>query len=353
MKLLISCDIHCGVPGRLKDNIWSINTINQYALNNNIKDVIILGDLFHDRVNLNIQVLNNVYDQLKKCKESGIKWSAFPGNHDQYMKNSWENNSLHPLEELIDLTEEVGIKTFDGRRFWIVPFIYYEKDYMDVIEKLNSKVSEEDILLTHIGIKGASLNECFLLKNWSIIDLENTKFKKIISGHFHCHQTVGKVCYPGSPIPFRYDEGVVDHGFLVLDTDTAEVEFVNIREIPSDYLPPDFITILDTDIKEHVEMYKNNNVRLVITENHTANEILQIKNEIRKNGAISVSQMMTKKEICNVKEISGQPNTPESFFKEFTIADKPDLDLELLYKLHDIVKKEADQRHVIEEVDND
>lgn len=355
MKILITADIHNGVPNKLVDTIWSMDIIRQYAKQQSITDIIVAGDLFHDRVNLNIEVLNSVYSVLKLAKQDNQKWHIFPGNHDMFLKNSWDVTAIRIFRDIHEVTENVSFKIFDGRKFWIVPFIYYEDKYMDIINKINSKVSKDDILLTHIGVNGASLNECFLLKNWNVVSFENTNFHKIFTGHFHCHQQVGeKTWYPGSPIPFRFDEGVVDHGFIIYDTESSNVEFIDIRKIAhqfSDYLPPDYITIIDEDIKDNLDWVKNNNVRIVVNDK-TNNEIVDLKKQIMDNGALSVSLMNNKKDTSDIKTMITESKSNESFFEDFVAFDKPKLDTKLLKKLHDIIKIEADQRYVVEEIDD-
>jgi len=228
---------------------------------------------------------------------------------------------------------------------------------MEVINKINLKASKEDVLITHIGVNGATLNECFLLKNWNIVDFKDTIFKKIFTGHFHCYQSLDdRVYYPGSPIPFKFDEGVVDHGFIIYDTEDNSINFIKIREVAkefSNYLPPDFITILDVDLDKNKHWCKGNNVKLIITEDKTSNEIMEMKKLVYESGAVSVTQALPKKEIKTVKELSRIPSSPDDFFKEYVKQDDPKLDIKLLDQLHDIIKKEVDQRRVIEEVEED
>ena len=63
MKIIITADIHNGVPKRLDDCIWSMRTIRNYAYENDIGVILILGDLFHDRYSLDIDILTQVYPQ--------------------------------------------------------------------------------------------------------------------------------------------------------------------------------------------------------------------------------------------------------------------------------------------------
>ena len=70
MKIVITADVHFGIKSRLSDCIWATKVIREYTHRNEIDTVLILGDLFHDRVSLNIEVLSNVYNFFKETKEN-------------------------------------------------------------------------------------------------------------------------------------------------------------------------------------------------------------------------------------------------------------------------------------------
>jgi DNA repair exonuclease SbcCD nuclease subunit len=355
MKILITADIHFGVPGRAKDIAWSIDIMSQYAVKHKIKDVLILGDLFHDRVNINIEVLNIAYQSLKNAKDRGQNWVCFPGNHDMFLKNSWEINSVKPLEGILHVVEKPTEITIAGQTFIVLPFIHHETEYMKALEKLKGKT---EVLLTHVGVHGATLNECFLIKNWSVVKFDNTQFNKVYAGHFHCQQSVGKLHYPGSPIPFRFDEGVVDHGFIIHDTETNKHEFIKIFEISSefsDYTPPDFLTISSEDIDDSIDMFENNNIRIVLSEELTTNEKITLKEKLSKHGAQKISFMPPKQkteEIDEANAIADSMGTPNELFTSYLEYDKPDLDTELLMKLHNDIVTKAEERIIIEEDDD-
>jgi DNA repair exonuclease SbcCD nuclease subunit len=353
-KIIICADIHCGVPGKLKDCIWAINIINKYALKNKIENVLVLGDLFHDRTSLGIDVINAVFDQFKIMKESGIKWMAFSGNHDLFYKNRWDCNSIHSFKDIIDLEESIGIRIIQNQRFWILPFVHYENVYMEKMLEIEKKADKNDILLTHIGVLGATLNECFLLKNWSQVTFDNTKFKRVYAGHFHCYQEIDKVTYPGSPIPFRFDEGMSDHGFLVYDLNTNTHEFIKIFDIYTEfdtYKPPDYMTIIDKVLLKNTGWLKGNNIKIALSKEYTSNEMDKIRNFAIKHGALSVGFKMEQK-IIEESKITYQEQklgTPRALFEEYLKKDDHKLIQKTLLDLHDIIEKEAEERILIED----
>lgn len=357
MKAIITADIHNGCPNHLDDSIWSMQVIREYAHKNDIGTIFVLGDLFHDRVNINIEVLSRVYDFFDETdKKYDQRWICFPGNHDMFLKNSWGINSLRPFNRLLDIYEDISLIEVDGSRFWIIPFIHYESAYMEVMSKVNEKCNKDDILLTHIGVHGAKLNVCFLLQNWSVVNLSNTKFKKVYAGHFHCHQDAGKVVYPGSPIPFRFDEGFVEHGFLVIDTDKNEDTFIPIMEVGPDLigkdLPPDYITVLDNDIGTFNDA-NGNNIKIILNREYTKNEIQELQDNLTAKGARNVVIQKMKEEEKNivVQAENIKVKSIDEIFKSWIEHDKPDLNKQLLIKINDQVCQEAKELIIVEDVE--
>lgn len=356
MKLIITADVHNGVPGKLRDTIWSINVIRNYAKNNNIKDVIVLGDLFHDRVSLNIEVLNAVYDALYAAKSDGQSWMCFPGNHDCFLKNSWDINSLHVLSNVLTVIEGIDKITLGGQCFHILPFIHQEITYMEKLKEVNNIANESDILLTHIGVCGAVQNACFLLQNWNIVNFLDTKFKRIYTGHYHCHQQIGNTWYPGSPIPFKFDEGFVDHGFFVYDTNSGEHEFIKTFDcMKHTYRPPDYVTIQDTDIVKNKGSLSGNKIRIVQSRDYTQNELETIHSTLRKLGALTIDWKVyddstDAKDVVDNERINIDG---EDTFLAWLEHDKPDgFDKQLLLTIHDQINKQAQERYVVEESDD-
>jgi DNA repair exonuclease SbcCD nuclease subunit len=349
MHLLISSDLHNGHPGGHPHAvIWAMDIMRQYATENKIENVVIAGDLFHDRSSINIQVLNEVYDFFTRAREAKQCWFAICGNHDEFLKNSWEINSLHPLQDKLTVIENIKPLVFGIQKIWFVPFIYQEKEYMEKIKEIEDKNDvSNDILITHIGVNNAKLNECFLLKNWSFVNFDNSKFKKIYAGHFHCHQDIGKLTYPGSPIPFRFDEGVVEHGFMVHDTDTNTHKFIKIYDICERYSserPPDYVSIIDKDLGKNLKWAKGNNVRIIQSRDYTTTELTKMREILVGKGALKVSFLLRQKQITEAKEAVSvkKLSSPETLFEAYIKHDKPELDEKLLKSLLSKIAVEAD-----------
>jgi len=353
MRIAITADIHVGVPGRLNDIMWALIKIRQHCIDNGIKYIVILGDLLHDREQVRVEDLNALVSFLIDTDEKfNIKIITFPGNHDMYLKNSWDINSIKPLTRYLESHHRVSKIILEDTRFWIVPFIHYESDYMKVMDSINKKHQEGDILLTHIGVKNAVLNACFLLKSWSVVDFTDSPFERIYAGHFHLTQQVGKVWYPGSPIPFKFDEGDSAHGFFVYDTKLKTHEFVNLLASNDEYKPPQFKTIDDASIDSLDEaMIRGNIIRVALGHDYTNNQLSELRKTLHNLGAKDVRWMnlASKDEKETVAAVSTTVAAASQLFGRFLETGAEDLhglSKSLLIKLNVDIMADADRRYL-------
>jgi DNA repair exonuclease SbcCD nuclease subunit len=359
-RVIFTADIHFGVTGRLQDILFACRVMREYAKKAKIDTVVVLGDLFHDRQSLGIDVLNAACKFFEETKEQyGQQWIVFPGNHDLFLKHSWEITSLVPMRRHLTVIDDVKTLMLDDQRFIVLPFITYEKSYMKVLRRIAERCEPTDKLLTHIGVNGSTLNTCFLLKDWSIVSFEDMPFERVYTGHFHSKQRVGNVYYPGSPIPFKFDEGDVAHGFYVYDTEENDHKFINIwkaaaKLIPDEVAPPQFCTILDEQL-EGLEQsdVSNNMIRVALQKEYTDHEKNEIKGRLHEMGARRVRWMdLNKSDIEKNEQITANFETKD-LFRAWTQKDEKgvkDLDVGLLNKLHDEVAQEGDEIYALEEI---
>lgn len=339
MKAIITADIHFGLQNKTQDIVWALRTIDAYAKNNDIDIAFILGDLFHDRTSLDIEALNVAYDFFSESSQH-LTWIVFPGNHDMFLRHSWDINSLRIFNDKIIVIDDVSMLTVDSHRFWIVPFVHYENVYMKIIDSLEEKHSEGDFLLTHIGVNKAMLNECYALKYWNQVDFTDSKFDRIYAGHFHCAQQVGNnLWYPGSPIPYRFDEGLVEHGFYVLDCDSRDHEFIKTFQYGAQNIggtiPPDYITISDDD---EINLSHPSHVRVSLARRYNQMEYDKLRERLIDAGALSVKWMNHKRDDDSIagslEHRDSGLSDPIKLFERWIEHDNPDLDHSLLKRLN-------------------
>lgn len=317
MKAVITADWHFGYPDRLDDISWAFRGVLRHCTKNGIGHVWLLGDLIHDRESVTHDVTNRLAELFEEANAAGIEILIFPGNHDMYLRYSWKINAIKPFAKYLNLVESVSSFDFGGRKFWIVPFIEHEKTYQRVVSLVSDQASDRDVLLTHIGVNSAVYNQCFLIQNWNIVSFEETKFSRVYTGHFHCTQKVGsKTWYPGSPISFRFDEGLVEHGFLVYDSDTNDHEFIDIYAAgTTEAAPPDFIT-MESDFEQ--SDISGNNIRILLKEGE---DEVALRAALMALGARKVAFTRPTEQKIVIKD-SGQA-TDDNIFESWLVHDNP------------------------------
>lgn len=354
-KILIVADVHLGVPNRLEDIFWSLRVTSEYAYRHGIDKIVCLGDMFHDRTALGIDVLCAAHDFFTHSKQKrGQQWITFPGNHDMYLKHSWSVNSLKVFEHLITIIDDVKILKLNDNRFWILPFIHFEGAYMRVLKKIEEQYKPGDVLLTHIGTTGAIKNVCFLLKEWGIVNFDTSKFNQVYTGHFHTMQQVGRnVWYPGSLIPFKFDEGDSQHGFFTYDLDKREHEFIDIWELGAQYFPeetppPNYLTVPEELVGEMgVKIAKDNILRIACSKEYTRNQQREIEQSLLTLGARGVRwlNIAGEEEYEKARKTisAGESQDPFESWLAFDKNNRDGLDDKLLRQLHAGIADEADQ----------
>lgn len=351
-KLIMVADLHLGVLDRLSDIMWGMRVLRQYAVENEIDTIVGLGDLFHDRESLGIDVVCAAHDYFIEAKRQNQHWIWFPGNHDMFLRHSWKINSLKPLSSLFTLIDTVKIIKADGVRFWILPFIHFESAYMKVVRQIEERYEDGDILLTHIGVTGAIKNTCFLLQDWTMVNFEQSPFTQVYTGHFHVTQQVGNnVWYPGSIIPFKFDEGDCPHGFFVFDTKTRSHEFVDILELgrkyfPGEVPPPNYLTIPFEAISDlDGDIISNNIIRVASEKELPHNDRLEIQDHLQKIGARAVRWLNLKREEVLIKKLQFDK---EDLFEAWIQADEEGikgLNSKLLRRLNNEIVREGNERY--------
>ena len=363
-NIAITADVHLGLTGRLQDSMYALKTIRAYCQLSKIDIILILGDLFHDRKYLEIDVLNQATDFFEECKRDYKQsWIAFPGNHDMYLRHSWRCNSLDPINDKLEVISGIKDLVIDGRHFHILPFIQQDSIYNQILGEMAKKADEETILLTHIGTKGATFNTCFTQVSGSSITFQDTPYKRIFTGHYHNRQSIGdRVYYPGSPIPFKHDEGGIPHGFLVLDTTTLEQKFINIQKagqkfFPNEPQPPNYYTIMYSDANTtDIDVIQNNHIRVVLNSTIADNERESIRLILQNHNPKSI------KFITPVEKIQTEASNQEiktygisDYFDRWIKKDKnfKDLDEKLILKLNQEVIQLGDEQYLSQIEENE
>lgn len=231
MKIALISDTHAGARGdslifnEYFFKFWE-NTFFPYLEENNIKQIIHLGDVVDRRKFINYVILNQwrnrFFDRLVK---DGITMDVIVGNHDVTYKNTNEINAMH---ELFDHYDNINVyidpveREYDSLKTALVPWIN-SSNYVSSMEFLQNTKSQ--VVFGHFEISGFEMdkgNVCQTGLDRKVFD----KFDQVFSGHFHHKSSNGSIHYLGNQYEITWADYNDQRGFHVFDTETRELTFV-------------------------------------------------------------------------------------------------------------------------------
>lgn len=222
MKIIHTADIHLGSKlefaktKEIRDELRRVirknfNNLVEYAKDNNIKVILISGDLFDSDYPLE-KDKDYFYNLVKE--NDNIDFIYLRGNHDKFKDNSGILN-------LKTFKEEVTTYIYDDIA---ISGLEFNNANYDFYNKLNLNPNYKNILMLHGDIKND-------VKPY-VINLDKLKNKNInylALGHIHMSSIArtNEFCYayPGCLTGRSFDE-IGPKGFIVLDTTTMTPEFI-------------------------------------------------------------------------------------------------------------------------------
>ncbi len=250
MRYAIISDLHLG---NNKNNPVFHNISINYAhwlkgvlKENKIENIIIAGDVFHERTSINLATLNAAYEFFDILSEFQLHIIA--GNHDCFYLNNSTVHSLSLLKRWPNITIYDEPTLVDDIAFipWgtVVEDMPEAKINIGHYEVVGFDMSKYKVC-SH-GIKGADLME---------------KSQIVFTGHFHKPQirmyNKRPLYYTGSCFQLNWGESGEDKFVYLLDSETLNVEKIQNTVSPTfqyiesedDYskIPGNFISVKITD----------------------------------------------------------------------------------------------------------
>ena len=231
-KIAFLGDTHFGARGDnqiLRDSIidYFDNQFFPYLIENNIKIVIQLGDLFDKRKSTNHETLYLTRKHfLERFDELGIQLLVLIGNHDIYYR---ESNQISCVQEFLrgynNITPIIGNEQFKQGEttFDLIPWINDENydDTMDFIDK-----SSSDYCIGHFEFAGFKFSKDGIVAEKGLSRKLFSKYKHVYSGHYHTRSSQGNITYTGTPYELTWADYDDPKGFMVFNLDTGDVEFI-------------------------------------------------------------------------------------------------------------------------------
>lgn len=180
-----------------------------------IDHAFILGDIFHSRRKLDIDVVAKMTEALRDITDHSAL-TILVGNHDCWTKGN-EIHSLEIFKDFARVVEKPEVLNYHGCSFLAVP---YNPDVVALANTVNAAAT--DFLLLHQGVMEAALGPIDIrgIAELSLNDLNLDNYRYVVAGDYHKRQWLagGRFHYTGSP----YQQSMSERGeakmFSLIDT---------------------------------------------------------------------------------------------------------------------------------------
>lgn len=312
-------DLHChdwsafsstmsdGVNSRLRLTLDEIDRVCEAVKVAGGSEVVIAGDIFHNRGSIDPEVLNPTRAVFLKWMANGINFLAIPGNHD--LKSDEANELSSAITNLglgarFRIFNKPTVHVANGLKRAFVPWRKTRERLIKDIESVCPASVRGDVdLFLHVGIDGviSGMPDHGLTAK----ELADFGFRRVFAGHYHNHKVMedGKVISIGSTTQQTWSDVGTRAGFLLVD-DTS-VQFRAARA-------PSFVDISGMPM-EDIELATPGNYVRLRGSAMTPTEIQKIRQLLENLGALGVSIQVA------VAPVTGVPLTKRGVTLEESI----------------------------------
>lgn len=261
MKILIFSDIHIHPhkksAERLDHCLEALDWVFSTARKKKIRNVVFLGDLFHDRQKIDVLTYQRTFEIFEKhLSKDDLNVHLLLGNHDLWHYQKADVSSVNPFRSLKGITVVATPcvkKISDDDDSFFFAFLPYTHNPIEDLKKVEkewqSKVSPEQtkVLGGHISVDGAVWNSRYNTMSDVVIEHDGDMIRvgpeifenwdQVFLGHYHAEQNLNdKVEYVGSPLQLSFGEAFQKKHIIVFDTETEQKEYIENEFSPRHYI---------------------------------------------------------------------------------------------------------------------
>jgi DNA repair exonuclease SbcCD nuclease subunit len=233
MKVAIITDTHFGA--RQDSEVFLDHTKKffgdcffPYCIENKIKHVIHMGDVFDRPNQVSYKTLQAFQDTFYASLDyHGIGADIIMGNHDCFHKNIPDINAIRSIYSPFNWKGNIRfhwnpeVIILDGATMALVPWPTTDK-MTEVVHFIEN--TKADYLFGHLEIQTFSFEGSGKANEHGFKPEAFRHYRKAFSGHFHNPQTSANIVYTGAPYQLTWGDCDKWRGFVVLDTETGEIE---------------------------------------------------------------------------------------------------------------------------------
>lgn len=248
MRILVFSDLHVHPhkksSERLDDCLEVLEWTFEVARKNDIKDIVFLGDLFHDRQKIDVLTYQKTFDVLHRnlcISTNEISLYLLLGNHDLWHYERLDVSSVNPLKTIR------GVRVIDrpcvldlgkGFRMGFLPYTHSPIEDIKKVEKeWGENKGERKVIGGHIAVDGALWNVMYNTTSDVSVEHEGdmvrvgpeifSEWDRVFLGHYHAAQKLDdRVEYVGSPLQLSFGEAGQDKHLLIYDTEIDSISYV-------------------------------------------------------------------------------------------------------------------------------
>ena len=341
MKILIFSDLHLhnwpygsnlidGMNSRLLDGFNVMTQISEYIEDNPVDMCVFGGDLFHTHGKIDSAVLKVAYEGMSIIHDSlnrQFNMIILVGNHDTSDK-SMKVHNLHWMKALginvVDKPQHTGFSpdtAYVRSAYTNFSFLPYTEDkdvikqfFKDAAKKQGTSLGTENgiVCFMHQGIAEVPMGSGFLIDEIFTLDMIPYKVKHVFTGHYHTHTRVSdKATVIGSTMQLNWSDEGSTKGFLIVDTDTGEIE--QIESVAPKFVTYDMVNALRLG-RKHPVVVEGNFLRVTSYEEKFKEDIRKMLTEA---GARSVEFVAEKVDDKRLQT----PSTCDGFHLPSLVAD--------------------------------
>lgn len=260
MKILIFSDIHIHPHKKSAERLghcvealdWAFKT----AVERKIRNIVFLGDLFHDRQKIDVLTYQRTFEIFEKHLLGGqLNVTLLLGNHDLWHYQKLDVSSVNPLRNLpgvrvvnspsVEVLHEGDEEFFFG----MLPYTHNPIEDLKVVDdEWKSKHTDQiKVLGGHVSVDGAVWNVRYNTMSDVTIEHDGDMVRvgpdifdgwdRVFLGHYHAAQKLNDtVEYVGSPLQLSFGEAFQDKHLIVFNTSDNKVEYVKNTFSPNHYI---------------------------------------------------------------------------------------------------------------------
>ncbi|KAK1246948.1 hypothetical protein MKX08_000750 [Trichoderma sp. CBMAI-0020] len=263
------------------DRIWqTAQWIASEAKRNQVKRVVICGDLLTSRTMQSTHVLSACYRFISLLSDIVPRVHVLLGNHDLAYRRDYQTTALDALNinrlaPFVSLHSSIDRHQWDGRSVLLLPFREEQDELTEAVAALSPSEASSTVAFAHLAI-----NKAITQRHVVNIDINKphaagsithrgltgpdrfASLARTFTGHFHSHQTIvqkqprhnspadmrGSITYLGSPLQLGWaDLNDEQRGVVLFNPETLEHELL-INPHAVSYITADIRQILDGQV---------------------------------------------------------------------------------------------------------